>query len=442
MKSVALRFITSVFALCLVTSLVLPPSLALAADEISDPSATSSTPSAEGTPSTESSVSVQAVNVAPTAAADSVETRRDQRLTVAAPGVLVNDSDPEAEPLSAQLVSGVSHGTLELRADGSFVYTPANRYVGADSFTYRAFDGESYSAPVAVSITVTEPPADMRPVYHFYNKLNGSHFYTISAEERDIVIARWPAVYTYEGESYYVNVAGTANNAPLYRFYNRVNGSHFYTASAEERDIVIARWSATYTYEGVAYYVSLASSSAAPIYRFYNKVNGSHFYTASAAERDYVAAYYGANYIYEGVAFWADGGGQAAVPWSDPFGYPWGTYILIDKSDFRLYWIQNGRLTKIYPIAHGRQYGWTPNATWRVGAKYVTDPNGVYGPRKMRLYRLVNGKFVYTAYGIHGTNQPWVIGTMASHGCIRMYNADILELWPQVPLYTMVVTRD
>ena len=37
--------------------------------------------------------------------------------------------------------------------------------------------------------------------------------------------------------------------------------------------------------------------------------------------------------------------------------------------------------------------------------------------------------------------KPWVIGTMASHGCIRMYNKDVLELWPQVPFGTMVITR-
>jgi len=50
--------------------------------------------------------------------------------------------------------------------------------------------------------------------------------------------------------------------------------------------------------------------------------------------------------------------------------------------------------------------------------------------------------FTYTRFLIHGTNQPWVIGTRASGGCIRMYNADVLTLYPEVPLGTMVVTRD
>lgn len=122
--------------------------------------------------------------------------------------------------------------------------------------------------------------------------------------------------------------------------------------------------------------------------------------------------------------------------------YPWATCIIIDKSDFRLYWIKNGTLVKSYPIAHGKRSTPTPSRVWRIDAKYRTDPRGVYGPRKMRLFKKVGSSYVYTAYGIHGTNQPWVIGTMASHGCIRMYNRDILELWPQVPLRTMVLTRD
>lgn len=121
--------------------------------------------------------------------------------------------------------------------------------------------------------------------------------------------------------------------------------------------------------------------------------------------------------------------------------YPWPTCIIIDKSDFKLYWVRDGVLVKTYPIAIGKPGTPTPAAIWRIDAKYHTDPAGVYGPRKMRLFRQTSSGFTYTAYGIHGTNQEWVIGTMASHGCIRMYNRDVLELFPQVPLGTMVQTR-
>ncbi|NTU70564.1 MAG: L,D-transpeptidase family protein [Coriobacteriia bacterium] len=122
--------------------------------------------------------------------------------------------------------------------------------------------------------------------------------------------------------------------------------------------------------------------------------------------------------------------------------YPAATCIVIDKSDFKLYWVKDNRLVKAYPIAIGRAGMETPApATWKILAKYHTSPGSVYGPRKMRLFRQRGGHYSFTAYGIHGTNQEWVIGTKASHGCIRMYNRDVLKLFPQVPMGTLVFTR-
>jgi VCBS repeat-containing protein len=100
-------------------------------------------------------IAVTAVNDAPTATADARTTAEDTALTVAAPGVLANDGDPDDNPLSAVLVSGPSHGTLSLNANGSFTYTPADNYNGTDSFTYRASDGSLASSPATVTITVS-----------------------------------------------------------------------------------------------------------------------------------------------------------------------------------------------------------------------------------------------------------------------------------------------
>lgn len=131
-------------------------------------------------------------------------------------------------------------------------------------------------------------------------------------------------------------------------------------------------------------------------------------------------------------------------PRPTPFKYPWRTYIVIDKSDYKLYWVKDKTLVKIYPIAHGKN-NCTPTRVWRIDAKYYTSPGSVYGPRKMRMFKRVGTpghyRYVYTAYAIHGTNQEWVIGTQASHGCIRMYNRDVKDLFPRVKLGTMVVTR-
>ena len=136
-----------------------------------------------------------------------------------------------------------------------------------------------------------------------------------------------------------------------------------------------------------------------------------------------------------------DGRGAESSRRITRLSYLWPTGIVVDKSDFRLYWIKDNVLVKHYPVAHGRNW-WTPAAIWRINSKYHPDPSSVYGPRKMRLYRQVGSSYVYTAYAIHGTNNPSSIGTLASAGCIRMYNDDVLELFPQVPLGTMVQTRE
>ncbi len=94
------------------------------------------------------------MNAAPDAMADTYTTDEDTVLTVPAPGILANDTDPESDALSAILVSDVSHGTLDLAADGSFVYTPALNFSDIDSFTYEASDGKAESDPVTVTITV------------------------------------------------------------------------------------------------------------------------------------------------------------------------------------------------------------------------------------------------------------------------------------------------
>jgi lipoprotein-anchoring transpeptidase ErfK/SrfK len=126
------------------------------------------------------------------------------------------------------------------------------------------------------------------------------------------------------------------------------------------------------------------------------------------------------------------------------YEWPCSTCIVVDKSDYRLYWVKGQQLIASYKVAHGRN-NWTPVGTWKILAKYRTDPRSVYGPRKMRMFRRVGPsghyRFVYTRYGIHGTNQPSSIGHQASHGCIRMYSKDVLKLWPQVRIGTYVVTR-
>ncbi|MDO0972857.1 beta strand repeat-containing protein [Mycolicibacterium frederiksbergense] len=97
------------------------------------------------------SITVNAVNDTPVTAADSFTTDEDTTLNG---NVLSNDSDVDGDTLTATLVDGPTNGTLTLNPDGSFTYTPAANYNGADSFTYTATDGTTTSSIATVSITV------------------------------------------------------------------------------------------------------------------------------------------------------------------------------------------------------------------------------------------------------------------------------------------------
>src|SRR5207237_8888291 len=78
----------------------------------------------------------------------------DTPLTIAAPGVVGNDTDVDGNPLTAILVSAPAKGTVTVTANGSFTYTPAANFNGSDSSTYKANDGTIDSNVAIVSISV------------------------------------------------------------------------------------------------------------------------------------------------------------------------------------------------------------------------------------------------------------------------------------------------
>ena len=110
---------------------------------------------------------VSAGNDAPVAGDDSYSVNEDATLTVAAPGVLGNDSDADSTALEASLVSGPSHGTLTFNANGSFSYKPAANFSGGDSFTYRVSDGaadDTASVTIAIRSVNDVPVASSQTV--------------------------------------------------------------------------------------------------------------------------------------------------------------------------------------------------------------------------------------------------------------------------------------
>lgn len=86
---------------------------------------------------------------------------------------------------------------------------------------------------------------------------------------------------------------------------------------------------------------------------------------------------------------------------------------------------------RTYPVAVGRPSLPTPPGQWTIVQKAV-DPGGPFGVRWMRL------SIPFGSYGIHGTNNPSSIGKAVSHGCVRMYNSDVIEVYDLSPIGTRV----
>lgn len=111
-------------------------------------------------------------------------------------------------------------------------------------------------------------------------------------------------------------------------------------------------------------------------------------------------------------------GANVVVYWLD---------VSTSKRQLKLY--DGSHLIKTYPIAVGKMLTPTPAGNYKIINK-DPDPGGPFGEMWMGLSR--------PHYGIHGTNNPSSIGKYVSHGCIRMYNHDVLALSRILPIGTNV----
>lgn len=111
-------------------------------------------------------------------------------------------------------------------------------------------------------------------------------------------------------------------------------------------------------------------------------------------------------------------------------------YIIVDTGKLRLTFYREGKAFKTYPVAIGEPETPSPIGEWKVIHKGGNWGDG-FGVRWIGL------DVPWGIYGIHGTDKPWTIGSAASHGCIRMYNKNVLELYDLVKLGTPVrITGD
>jgi hypothetical protein len=107
--------------------------------------------------------------------------------------------------------------------------------------------------------------------------------------------------------------------------------------------------------------------------------------------------------------------------------------IVIEAVQRRLYLFAGGRIYRSWPVAVGTPETPTPIGHFAIQAKAVWG--GAFGARWMQL------SIPWGTYGIHGTNNPGSIGSRASHGCVRMWNRDVVQLYALVPVGTPVDVR-
>ena len=148
-------------------------------------------------------------------------------------------------------------------------------------------------------------------------------------------------------------------------------------------------------------------------------------------------------------SFLWDGGSREVIPFSTKYT---PRQIIVSFGDRKLYWIHRKGEAISYPIAVPREQSrwagvtsvshkavnpsWTPTPTMlRENPRLPRWVPGGHPMNPMGVRALYLGA---SAYRIHGTDAPWTIGTAASKGCIRMYNEDVLDLYPRVPMGTKV----
>ncbi|QCK87425.1 L,D-transpeptidase [Phreatobacter aquaticus] len=135
--------------------------------------------------------------------------------------------------------------------------------------------------------------------------------------------------------------------------------------------------------------------------------------------------------------------------------------IVVDPNERHAYLVMEGGRAMRYGVGVGKEEGfnltgeatigrraewprWTPTQDMirrepeRYGpfsAGMPPGPTNPLGPRALYLYRGNRD----TLYRLHGTTEPWTIGTMVSSGCIRFMNQDIIDLYRRVPTGTRAV---
>jgi lipoprotein-anchoring transpeptidase ErfK/SrfK len=110
--------------------------------------------------------------------------------------------------------------------------------------------------------------------------------------------------------------------------------------------------------------------------------------------------------------------------------------LIVNIAARKIVLVEDGKVVKMYPVAVGKHSTPSPSGSFHI-ASHVANPTYSHDGKVVRPgpSNPVGTRWMslgYKGYGIHGTNQPESIGHAASHGCIRMRNRDVEELFELV----------
>ncbi|SDD06044.1 Calx-beta domain-containing protein [Pedobacter soli] len=110
-----------------------------------------------GTTTVTINVTVNPTNVAPVATAPAITTNKNTPVNST-----ITATDADGDPLTFTVTTPPAHGTVVVNPDGTYTYTPANNYSGADVFTVTVSDGKGGTTTVTINVTVS--PTNAAPV--------------------------------------------------------------------------------------------------------------------------------------------------------------------------------------------------------------------------------------------------------------------------------------
>ena len=230
------------------------------------------------------------------------------------------------------LIGGTGDDTL----NGAFGADTLSGGPGNDTLIGSVGDDVAFFSGPSGNYQTTNQDAPPLTVFRFFNQETATHFYTASEEERDLILATQDS-FIFDGPSFdafglpsttIIDLTGadgsdvligveslqfadrsvpttTEESDEVWRFLNTQTGTHFYTISEAERDVV-AETLPQFLFEGAAYSAHEDQVlGSIPLFRFFNTVTGVHFYTASPEERDLVEQTL-PQFQLEGIAYFVD----------------------------------------------------------------------------------------------------------------------------------------